>query len=176
MPRYLRRRATANVRNPTYYSKNNVIIEIIYYSKPSLNHKRDPSLRYLELHNWNAKRMRMQPLWGWMLPYSHLQRDVGYFLKVLYIDFALCIIERSKTTSRSRLVLHRNVLSPRRFLLSAFSSFLSAFSSFLSGFFKLISPLLTHRATHRCASSPTKHSRSFLRSTKLPSTWVRSKF
>lgn len=65
------------------------MVETIHNLKPSLDHKRDPGLRYLELHNWNAKRMRMKPLWGWMLPYSPLQRDVGYFLKVLLIFFRI---------------------------------------------------------------------------------------
>ena len=68
-----RRRATSNVRTPFYFNKNN----------PTFNHNRDARFKYLELHNWNSKRMRMRPLWGWMLPFSQNQRAVSSCLKLL---------------------------------------------------------------------------------------------
>ncbi|KNB43750.1 hypothetical protein JH06_2904 [Blastocystis sp. subtype 4] len=63
--RDLRRRATSNLKQPSYYGNK----------KKQYSPSTDPNTRLLPLHAWNAKRMKMRRMWGWYLPYVDNQHE-----------------------------------------------------------------------------------------------------
>ena len=53
-----------------------------YGQKQPANKKEGRDVKYLEMHQWNVKRMKMQSMWGWFLPMEDNQRAVGSSLNV----------------------------------------------------------------------------------------------
>ncbi|KAK8817187.1 hypothetical protein WA556_003083, partial [Blastocystis sp. ATCC 50177/Nand II] len=73
IPRDVRRRATAMVKQPFYFNRNNP------KNKPS--GQNSPN-KFLELHSWYSKRMHMRSMWGWLLPYQSFQRASDSVIKL----------------------------------------------------------------------------------------------
>ena len=100
--RDLRRRATSNLKQPSYYGNKKVYIEVVYDMQKQYSPSTDPNTRLLPLHAWNAKRMKMRRMWGWYLPYVDNQHEVSSCLKViLSIDLSLQSVSRCATVHDS---------------------------------------------------------------------------